>query len=107
MEVVKLRRRGGQIVQGADIYIGRRCTLGGWNLPASKWANPFSVREHGREKSLLLYEDYLRRSPDLLRALPELEGKILGCWCKPDSCHGDILIKLYSESVNKGFTGLI
>ena len=27
----------------------------------------------------------------------ELEGKELGCWCKPYLCHGDILIKLFKE----------
>lgn len=24
----------------------------------------------------------------------ELEGKNLGCWCKPEACHGDILVEL-------------
>ena len=23
--------------------------------------------------------------------LVSLEGKVLGCWCKPDPCHGDVL----------------
>ena len=23
----------------------------------------------------------------------------LGCWCKPEACHGDILIKLYKEKI--------
>ena len=27
----------------------------------------------------------------------ELEGKEIGCWCKPGPCHGDILIKLFKE----------
>ena len=27
----------------------------------------------------------------------ELEGKELGCWCKPSLCHGDILIKIFRE----------
>ena len=26
--------------------------------------------------------------------LDELKGKTLGCWCKPNNCHGDILIEL-------------
>ena len=30
-------------------------------------------------------------------AIPELNGKVLGCWCKPSACHGDILIKLFKE----------
>ena len=29
--------------------------------------------------------------------LGELRGKILGCWCKPKPCHGDILVKLVEE----------
>ena len=27
-------------------------------------------------------------------ALPELRGKILGCWCAPKVCHGDVLVEL-------------
>ena len=23
--------------------------------------------------------------------LPELKDKTLGCWCKPEKCHGDVL----------------
>jgi hypothetical protein len=29
-----------------------------------------------------------------LGRLHELKGKKLGCWCKPQACHGDILTKL-------------
>ena len=25
-------------------------------------------------------------------SLLELKGKTLGCWCKPEDCHGDILV---------------
>ena len=35
-----------------------------------------------------------------MRKLPLLENKILGCWCKPKACHGDILVK-YVEKENK------
>ena len=27
----------------------------------------------------------------------KLKNKVLGCWCKPDKCHGDILIKILNE----------
>lgn len=33
--------------------------------------------------------------------LLELEGKNLGCWCKPEACHGDILVKLIDEYKSK------
>ena len=26
--------------------------------------------------------------------LPELKGKVLGCWCAPEGCHGDVLAEL-------------
>jgi hypothetical protein len=73
-----------------DIYIGR----------PSKWGNPFSHKEGTlakykvatREEAVSAYEDYLLES-NLVNDLKELKGKTLGCWCKPLSCHGDILAK--------------
>ena len=33
-----------------------------------------------------------RKTPhDILARIPELKGKRLGCWCKPEDCHGDLL----------------
>ena len=30
-----------------------------------------------------------------------MEGKVLGCWCKPSQpCHADVLIKLFDEKKN-------
>lgn len=48
------------------------------------------------DECLNLYEKYIRGS-DLYNSLDELKGKELGCWCKPNRCHGDILIKLLNE----------
>jgi hypothetical protein len=31
---------------------------------------------------------------ELFDSLEELEGKTLGCHCKPKECHGDVLIEL-------------
>lgn len=95
--VVRIRRKNGQVVQDCDVYIGRACKLGGWNLEESKWSNPFHIKEHGREKSLALFREYIIRRPDLLSQIEELRGKILGCWCKPNACHGDILIELLKK----------
>ena len=61
----------------------------------SKWGNPFQIgRDGSREQVITLYEIHLRRRPDLLAALPGLAGKRLGCHCKPEACHGDVLVKL-------------
>ena len=42
--VVRIGRRGGKVLQDCDIYIGRAVQRGGWNLEASKWANPFKIK---------------------------------------------------------------
>lgn len=76
-----------------DVYIGR----------PSIWGNPFSHRPGTRARyrvaslaeALAQYEVWLKlQRPDLLARLPELRGKVLGCWCKPGPCHGDILARL-------------
>lgn len=64
----------------------------------SKWGNPFQIgRDGSRERVIQMYEVHVRRRPDLLAALPELAGKGLGCYCKPEACHGDVLVKLLRE----------
>ena len=70
------------------VYIGR----------GSKWGNPFVIGKDGtREEVIEKYEKYLRNNSDLIGSLPELSGEILGCFCKPKACHGDVLIKLLGE----------
>jgi hypothetical protein len=97
MSVVRLRRKGGKIVQDCDIYVGRECVQGGWELEESDWANPYSANKYGREECLRKYEEYIRARPDLMARLGELKGKTLGCWCVPEACHGHVLLKLLAE----------
>ena len=74
------------------VYIGR-AARGGYKQ--SKWHNPYPLRaEHDRTTVLAQYRQYLLTQPTLLAALPELAGKVLGCWCLPKPCHGEILIEL-------------
>ena len=64
----------------------------------SKWGNPYQIgRDGDREQVIQNYEICLRRRPDLLAALPELANKRLGCHCKPEACHGDVLVKLLRD----------
>ena len=73
-----------------DVYIGR----------PSKWGNPFNIGSDGtREDVIVKYEQYIRSKPELLAQLSELKDKTLGCWCSPQACHGDILIKLLKERI--------
>lgn len=96
--VVRLCRKGGVSLQNFDCYIGRTVKRGGWNLDASIWANPFKRRTGFPPGSTLpAYEQYVRSNPLLMHNIPLLAGKTLGCWCKPEACHGDILVKLVKE----------
>lgn len=104
--VVKIQRKNGKVISDCDIYIGRRCKRGGWDLPQSKWYNPFSLnkKKFTREESLKKYEAHIRSKPELMNSLEELDGKILGCWCgsgtmENPNCHGDILMKLLNEKL--------
>lgn len=69
-----------------DVYIGR----------PSKWGNPFVVDQDGtRDEVIAKYRDYLFEHPELLHAIAsELQGRVLGCWCKPERCHGDVLAEI-------------
>lgn len=71
-----------------DVYIGR----------PSKWGNPYTIGRDGtREEVIEKYYLYLLERPALMKALPELKDKTLGCWCSPQACHGDILVELVKE----------
>ncbi len=101
-QVVKIQRINGKVVQWCDVYIGRECRKGGWDLPESKWHNPYRVPYGGSAKvAVAQYEKWLMKQPELLKALPELKGKVLGCWCKykpSDPCHGDVLARLAAKT---------
>lgn len=78
------------------VYVGRRCTMGGWRLPASPWANPHRVQKvGGAARAVELYFAHLREHPELVvRARRELAGKRLACFCDtqdPQLCHAALL----------------
>lgn len=71
-----------------DVYIGR----------PSKWGNPFPLEnESDRLEVLEKYRAWILKQPELMAALPELKDKVLGCWCHPKPCHGNILIELLNR----------
>jgi hypothetical protein len=80
------------------LYIGRAMRYVPGAQAASRWANPFSVERYGRARCLELYEARVRANADgMWDALDQLEGKQLGCWCSPEPCHGDVLLRLLAE----------
>lgn len=72
-----------------DIYIGR----------PSVWGNPFTIGKDGTRKEVI--EKYRLWFNHRVLDLRQLEGKVLGCFCKPLPCHGDILVELFKQQVMK------
>jgi len=83
MKVVNLRK------EKYTHYIGRGSVFG----------NPFRIGKDGnREEVIKKYEQWVRKSNIIMSEIYYLpEDAILGCFCKPQACHGDIIIKLWKE----------
>lgn len=70
-----------------------------WPKESSKFANPFKVDKDGtRDEVIAKYEQYLlellKKDTTLIDELKSMKGKNLGCWCKPEACHGDVLARI-------------
>ena len=83
-QVVNLRK------EYFDIYIGRPSIFG----------NPKKVdklRPLSRDEAIAWYRKYfykkIKTDPKFKFAVERLRGKILGCYCKPLPCHGDIIVE--------------
>jgi hypothetical protein len=76
-------------VSADGVYIGR----------PSKFGNPFVIGQHGsREQVIARFETWLLSQPALVAAAKrELRGKSLVCWCAPQACHGDVLMRIANE----------
>lgn len=74
-----------------DVYIGR----------PSKYGNPFVIGKDGDRKTVIKkYEIWLMKDDqkELRHDIKKnLKGKILGCFCKPEKCHGDVIAKIVNK----------
>ena len=77
-----------------DVYIGRNPKYGD-----TKWGNPFCIGVHGnREQAIEKYREWIVTQDDLMKELPKLSGKILGCHCYPQhDCHGFVILDLLKQ----------
>lgn len=83
------------------VYYGRDNYMDGWKLKPSIWANPFKVTDYGDNETVSkMYEEYIRNNYKLLKELPSLIGKKLACWCVPNPCRCDIMLKSLNEKKN-------
>lgn len=87
VKVVKVNQKQ----RNFTLYIGRPWA----GLSGSVFHNPFHVgKDSTREEVLLKFIEYwyAPEQKDLRQVAWAIrEDEILGCWCKPLDCHGDII----------------
>lgn len=68
-----------------EVYIGRPGPFG----------NPFAIGADGTRDEVIEKFRFWFYAPEQHflrdRAIRELTGKVLGCYCAPQACHGDVL----------------
>lgn len=97
-------------IQDTDnLYIGRKgiVFINGERYPKtdSFWANPYKVGRDGTRDEVGIM--YRRHIIDKVHTINQEEAKRrvhtlrvakrIGCWCKPEVCHGDILVELLAD----------
>ena len=109
LEVVNVKK----VISSDDlVYIGRKCGT----FRGSPLGNPFKIGTDGsRDEVIEKYRVWLWKmikSKDVrvcneLRLLVEKirngEKVLLGCWCKPSACHGDIVVRAVRWIVESGY----
>ena len=74
-----------------DVYIGR----------GTKWGNPFVEGKDGTRKEIIQrFRDWLMLNDKLMADITDLDGKTLGCHCKPKDCHGDVIVSVIESLKN-------
>jgi len=88
-----------------NVYIGRKgiVFINGTRFPKndSIWCNPYKIDNNTtRQQVIQKYKTYIKdkiKKENLTDELLKLKNKNLGCWCKPEACHGDVLIEIINE----------
>lgn len=81
-----------------DIYIGR----------GSPWGNPFPINDAVGDTREVVIEKYrqhllaqVKSGAVTIRQLQALDGKTLGCFCKPKACHGDVIARAVAWAIKQ------
>lgn len=78
-----------------DVYIGRGSIFGNpythLNLAKTKAEFQVSTREEAIEKYKKYFYEKIESDIFFKNEILKLKGKILGCYCCPKSCHGDVI----------------
>jgi hypothetical protein len=84
----------------ATVFIGR----------PSKFGNPFKIGPYTREQAIEKFKDYFYRKiliePEFRKEVEKLRGFSLGCYCKPEACHGDVIAQYLDWKGDEDSTGV-
>ena len=89
-----------------EVYIGRK------KGEPNHFGNPFQIGKDGsRQEVIRKFREWINgiayqnvepeRRQWILQNLHLLEGKKLGCYCKPQSCHGDVYVEILDRMKQK------
>lgn len=106
----KARAETGECVV-ADMHRGTDDTLIAWAKAEGRfvridrkteWGNPFGIPGDGDRPTVCAkHRRDLPNNHSLLSRTQTLRGKVLGCWCHPEECHGHLI----AEIVNREAAG--
>lgn len=84
-----------------QVYIGRagHGQDGYFGNPVKKWQRCYVCKDMHRENGETIpcyrkyFEERMRDDPEFRDQVESLRGKVLGCFCKPGPCHGDVIVE--------------
>lgn len=91
-----------------NVYIGRNGRVfidkKIFHYKGSEFMNPYKIGVDGdRDTVINKYRQYIieriKEDEGFRQRAMKLKGKTLGCWCKPEACHGDSLLDIVNRLV--------
>lgn len=77
-----------------DVYIGR----------PSIWGNPYIIGPDGTRRQVIqkyrAWVSSMLQHSEFQTKVETLRGRVLGCYCHPRPCHGDVIVE-YLEGPRK------
>lgn len=66
------------------------------------YSNPYKIgtdgtREEVVDKFRIYFFARIKDDLNFKEKVDKLDGRILGCWCKPRLCHGDIYVEYFGD----------
>lgn len=83
---------------GCDVYIGRAGKgQDGYFGNHERTHDAFTEKKDKILAYKIYFYDRLGKDDEFKRRVHELKNKTLGCFCKPEPCHGDVIIEYLNK----------